>query len=203
MNLAAAVTDQQIAIIQNQTPDVLMHKDSPCCHHARIWLQAMARSFDFSITDASSLSGPGWLRQRYNWGPSPWPIHWCEAVNLTTIDCGLFRAFAVEIFRAKGVEAWPAQVLREQQEHATRHWVALWEKLPGSFQWAARGFVYHEVVAVRTNGHHCRIYDPTDGNWIDRTRVKGHNGHFAVRVESPEFFDWQGLSVGGFKWLEL
>jgi hypothetical protein len=163
----------------------------------------MARSFDFSITDNARLTGPGWLRQRYQWGPSRWPIYWCEAVTLDTIDCGLFRAFAVEIFRAKGVDAWPAQVLREQQQHATRHWVALWNKLPGSFPWAAQHFVYHEVVAVRDESGACSIYDPTDGNWIDPSRVAGHNAHFAVRVETPEQLNWQGLTIGGFQWKEL
>lgn len=204
MNLAAVATEQKLAMIRSQTPEVLTHAGEGCCLKAKAWLIAMARSYDFSITNDGHQGGPGWMRHVWTWGPSYWPIHWCEAVALTTIDCGLFRAFAVEIFRAKGLEAYPAQVLREQQEHSTRHWTALWDRLPNSFPWAADDFVYHEVVAVRSGGSdYCRIYDPTDGVWIDSSRTRGHNGHFAVRVESPRLLDWNGTQVGGFQWKEL
>ena len=27
------------------------------------------------------LTGPRWMREHSKWGPSAWPIHWCEAVD--------------------------------------------------------------------------------------------------------------------------
>src|SRR5512146_2214587 len=84
----------------------------PCCERARAWLLAMARSHDFASSDGLAFAGPRWLTRRFEWGPMRWPAAWCEVVRAQTIDCGAFAAFALEIFRQKGIEAYPAQVLR-------------------------------------------------------------------------------------------
>ncbi|MDP8916647.1 MAG: hypothetical protein M3M95_05515, partial [Pseudomonadota bacterium] len=53
----------------------LSHHGGACCDIAREWVLAT----DFSqLGDAAALTGPRWLRQKYPWGPSPWPMHWCE-----------------------------------------------------------------------------------------------------------------------------
>src|SRR4051794_34857828 len=84
----------------------------PCCDKARAWLIAMGRSHDYASTDGLAFAAPRWLAKRYTWGPTRWPIGWCEAVRATSIDCGVFAVFALEVFRAKGVEAYAGQVLR-------------------------------------------------------------------------------------------
>src|SRR5215467_8611841 len=81
---------------------VLAHH-GPCCDRARAWLIAMARSQDFACTDGLTFAAPRWIARRWVWGPTRWPIAWCEAVKAEKIDCGVFAAFAREIFRAKGV----------------------------------------------------------------------------------------------------
>src|SRR5215831_12528626 len=79
----------------------------PCCARARAWLVAMGRSHDFASTDGLTFAAPRW------------PIAWCEAVKAASIDCGVFAAFALEIFRAKGIEAYSGQVLRTYAEEST------------------------------------------------------------------------------------
>src|SRR5262245_48209268 len=90
----------------------------PCCARARAWLIAMARSHDFASTDGLTFAAPRWLTKRWIWGPTRWPIAWCEAIKAETIDCGVFGVFALEIFRAKGLEAYPGQVLRTYAEES-------------------------------------------------------------------------------------
>lgn len=68
-----------------------------CCDRARGWIVAMARSHDFAATDGLDYTAPRWLTRRWRWGPTRWPIAWCEAVRAEAIDCGVFAAFAVEI----------------------------------------------------------------------------------------------------------
>ncbi len=203
MNLAAAVIEQNNLIIRNNCPKVQSHVGKDCCKNARNWLVAMARSFDFSVTDGARLAGPGWLKTYYEWGPSAWPVHWCEAVSLPVIDCGLFRAFANLIFAAKGIECFDAQVLRLQQPSSTSHWQKRWDGAANSLPWVSKNFVYHEICAVKTSEGHCELYDPTDGVWLDADITKGHNGHFAVRVESSEVLQWQKQTLGGFQWVSL
>lgn len=203
MNLAAVDTKQFETIIRNETPRLLEHTGRACCASARHWLVAFNRAMDFAITNKSTHSGPGWLKQRYAWGPSPWPLHWCEAVRRPVIDCGVFRELALEIFKSKGLEAYPAQVLRYQQAASTAHWQKKWSTMPDAFPWASEDFVYHEVVAVMSDDGACEIYDPTEGIWIDPDQNLGHNGHFAVRVESTRQLQWRHVSTGGFRWTRL
>ena len=87
---------------QAATPSTLIDHGA-CCARARDWLVATSRSMDFASTDGFMLSAPRWLTHRFGWGPTRWPISWCEAVRQKTIDCGIFAAFAREIFSAKGL----------------------------------------------------------------------------------------------------
>ena len=72
-----------------------------------------------------------------------------------------------------------------------------------SLPWVSKNFVYHEICAVKTSDSRCELYDPTDGVWLDADITKGHNGHFAVRVESSEVLQWQHQTLGGFQWVSL
>lgn len=203
MNSVAAVIEQNQQIIRNECPVVMTHEHGDCCQRARNWLVGMARSFDFSVTDRMNASGPGWLKEHYNWGPSVWPIHWCEAVNLETIDCGLFRVFANEIFAAKGITSFSAQVLRFQQPATTGHWRQKWAGLEDALPWAGQHFVYHEICAVALADDQCGLYDPTDGVWLDPDLTVGHGSHFGVRVESAEMLNWNQVTLGGNQWVSL
>ena len=69
MEAAAAINKWQ-----HFPASVISHHGERCCEIAREWILSM----DYAQVNAGSLlAGPRWLRQRYTWGPSSWPIHWC------------------------------------------------------------------------------------------------------------------------------
>ncbi len=56
----------------------ISHHGRACCDIAREWMINIDAA---QLSGASIVSGPRWLRQRYKWGPSPWPLYWCEAAD--------------------------------------------------------------------------------------------------------------------------
>jgi hypothetical protein len=174
-----------------------------CCDGARAWLLGMARSHDFTATDGFTYAAPGWLRRRWNWGPTRWPIAWCEATRAKSIDCGVFAAFAMEIFRAKGVEAYGGQVLRAAVEETIAHWRRRWSAVPGAFNWLGERVIYHEVCVVRVGPTEVRIYDPTEGVWLEPELRTGHGAHLAIRAEIPQAMTWGPHVLVGGQWTEI
>lgn len=175
----------------------------PCCDRARAWLVAMARSHDFACTDGLAFAAPRWLTVKWAWGPNRWPLAWCEAVKSDAIDCGVFGVFALEIFRAKGIEAYPGQVLRTYAEESTTHWRRKWDALPGSFDWIGDRVVYHEVCIVRVGADQARVYDPTDGIWLEPGVRGGHGAHIAIRAEVPLALKWGAYTLVHGRWAEM
>lgn len=173
-----------------------------CCDRARGWIAAMARSHDFAATDGLDYTAPRWLTRRWRWGPTRWPIAWCEAVRTEAIDCGVFAAFAVEIFRAKGLDAYHGQVLRNWPEESTAHWRQKWAAMPEAFNWIGTKVIYHEVCIVRF-GPEARIYDPTYGCWLEPYLQVGHGAHIAVRGELPEAMSWGSHRLVNGQWTEI
>ena len=180
----------------------VLARHGACCDRARAWLAAMGRSHDFAATDGLAYAAPRWLCERYTWGPTRWPLAWCEAVQSKTIDCGVFAAFALEIFRAKGVTAYPAQVLRTYAPESTTHWQHKWAGLPEAFNWIGASVVYHEVCVVQS-GELARIYDPTDGVWLDPSIKRGHGGHIAIRAELPVALSWGSHKLVNGQWTRM
>lgn len=190
------------AIWAQASPSTLSHHGA-CCDRARGWLVAMARSHDFAATDGLTYAAPRWLTYGWRWGPTRWPIAWCDAVRAETIDCGVFAAFALEIFRAKGVDAYPGQLLRTDFEESTAHWRQKWAAMPDAFDWIGRRVVYHEICVVRVGAGEARVYDPTGGFWLDPCVQSGHGALTAIRAELPEAVTWgQHLLVNG-QWTEI
>ena len=74
----------------------------PCCDRARAWLVAMGRSHDFASTDGLAFAGPRWLTERWAWGPTRWPIAWCEAfaAGPSTAACSAYSRWRSSAPRA-------------------------------------------------------------------------------------------------------
>jgi hypothetical protein len=181
----------------------VLGRHGACCDRARDWLCAMARSYDFAATDGLIYAGPSWLAKRYQWGPTRWPIAWCEAVAAKVVDCGVFAAFARAIFHAKGIDAYPGQVLREFAEASTAHWQERWAAVPGAFNWIGERIVYHEVCVVTVGPDEARVYDPTDAVWLDPGIRRGHGSHVAIRAEVPTAMSWGGHLLGNGQWVTI
>jgi hypothetical protein len=174
----------------------------PCCDRARAWLIAMGRSYDFSSTDGLAMAAPRWITQRWAWGPTRWPIAWCEAVRAEVIDCGVFGAFALELFRAKGIDAYAGQLLRTCAEERISHWRRKWETMPTAFNWIGSHVVYHEVNVVRRAPGEAHVYDPTEGFWLEPSAQSGHHAHLAIRAEIPEVLRWGAHVLVNGEWTE-
>ena len=205
MYLVEANSAASTALDQQGTPDrlasetwetfpysVLSHHGGACCEIAREWVLAM----DFAQLNGADLaSGPRWLRARYKWGPSPWPMHWCEAVKLKTIDCGAHAAMSREMFNARGRTAYPAQLVQRYSEDATDQWREKWGQEQVSCHWLDGEHIYHDATALLVGDGEVKIWDASSGSWIDTGQsAAGYGSVVAVRM----FVDAQG--PGSLTW---
>ena len=174
----------------------LSHHGAACCEVAREWVLAM----DFAQLNGADLSsGPRWLRAKYKWGPSPWPMHWCEAVRRKVIDCGAHAALSREAFSARGLVAFPAQLVQRYSEDATGQWQSSWSEEQASCHWLDGEHIYHEVAAVLVADNEVKIWDGSAGSWVDpRQPGGGYGSVVAVRI----FADPQFVTPEGFAWGE-
>ncbi len=161
----------------------LSHHGERCCELARQWVVAM----DFAqLNGASPESGPRWLREKYKWGPSPWPMHWCEVVERDTIDCGAHAALANEVFRARGLTALPAQLVQRYSTEATTQWRGSWEAEEVSCHWLDGEHIYHEVTAVLSEKGELRIWDGSAASWSNPRQRGGYGSVVSIRVFAEE-----------------
>jgi hypothetical protein len=173
----------------------LSHHDAACCEIAREWMLAT----DFSqLGDAAALTGPRWVRQKFPWGPSPWPMHWCQAVARKKLDCGAHAAITHELFTARGVKSYPAQFVQQFTEAATRHWGHRWGEEDVTAAWIDGDVIYHEGVAVEIAPGEIKLWDASAGWWIHPQQSGGYGALLSVRI-----FDPAASSVGEVRWGDL
>ncbi len=172
----------------------LAHHGADCCRVARAWLLSM----DYSLLGgASVLTGPRWIRHKYTWGPSNWPLHWCEAVRQKTLDCGALAALAHEVFVSRGVRSFPAQFVQQFSDDATRDWHRRWQDADTTVKWIKEDLIYHEGCAVAAGGDEIKVWDASAGWWINPKQFGGYGGLLAVRI-----FDAQAGPDTAYKWGE-
>lgn len=170
----------------------LSHHAARCCEIAREWVLAMDRS---QLNGAPALTGPRWLRHKYTWGPSRWPIHWCEAVSEKTLDCGALASLAHEVLTARGVRSFPAQFIQQFTPEATCHWREKWGGERCTVNWIEDELIYHEGCAVVVAGREVKLWDASAGWWLNPRQTGGYGGLLAVRLITPpadtsEVFTW-------------
>jgi hypothetical protein len=157
----------------------LSHHGEACCEIARQWVVAM----DFAqLNGAEPTSGPRWLRQKYKWGPSPWPMHWCEAVKRKTIDCGAHAALATEAFRGRGLTAFPGQLVQRYSADASEQWQAKWSGEDVSCHWLDGEHIYHEVTALLVGEDEVKVWDGSAGSWVSPRQSAGYGSPVALRI---------------------
>lgn len=149
--------------------------DAECCRGARAWFLAMSRSL------WRGQGAPAWIGRHYEWGPTCWPIHWCEAVGAKALCCGAQAALGVEAFRARGLDAVPVQLVQRFGEHDAAHWRGKWVAGGASPAWLGDGLVYHEACAVLDGGR-ARVWDPTASMWASPEEVRGYGSIAAIRI---------------------
>ena len=177
---------------QDWPASALSHHGAACCRVAREWVFAT----DYAqLGGESPLAGPRWIRHRYPWGPSRWPLHWCEAVRRKTLDCGALASLAHEVFLARGVRSFPAQFVQQFSEDAARDWQRRWEGDESPSNWIKEDLIYHEGCAVITAGDEIKVWDASAGWWVNPRQSGGYGGLLAVRI-----FDAQAGPETAYRW---
>ncbi len=170
----------------------ISHHGQSCCEVAREWLFAM----DFAQLNAGNvLTGPRWIRQRYNWGPTRWEINWCKAVRQKMLDCGALAALAHEVFTVRGVQSFRVQLVQQFNTDATAQWTHKWNGEEASLHWINEDVIYHEGCAVITRDNEIKVWDASAGWWINPNQAGGYGSLIAIRI----FADGMELR-NGFKW---
>ena len=173
----------------------LSHHGESCCDIAREWVLAM----DFAQLNGGDLTtGPRWMRARWEWGPTAWPIHWCEAVEKKTLDCGAHAALAHEAFAARGLTAFRAQFVQRYSKDATEQWSCKWGADSVSEHWLGEDVIYHEGNALLMADDEVKLWDASAGWWINPRQTAGYGSLVAVRI----FADGQFGGGDGLRWGE-
>ncbi|MDB5698089.1 MAG: hypothetical protein JWN69_893 [Alphaproteobacteria bacterium] len=171
----------------------LSHHGEACCDIAREWVGAM----DFAQLNGSDLlSGPRWLRHKHEWGPSAWPMHWCEVVECEVIDCGAHAALAHEAFASRGVAAFRAQFVQRYSADATSEWRRKWRDEQISDYWITEDLIYHEGNALLVGEAEVKLWDASAGWWMNARQSGGYGSLVAVRI----FAEGQWGGGDGFRW---
>lgn len=157
----------------------LSHHGAACCEVAREWVIAN----DFAqLNGGDLLSGPRWLRARYEWGPSVWPLYWCDAVSRKSIDCGAHAALAHAVFAGRGITAYRGQFVQRYNADATSEWRRKWDAGQASDHWITDGLIYHEGNAVLVGDGEVKLWDGSAGWWLNPRQSSGYASLVAVRV---------------------
>jgi hypothetical protein len=174
-------------------PSQISHHGEICCEIAREWIT----STDFSeLNGGNELTGPRWLRQRFNWGASSFPIYWCKAVRKKTLDCGALAALAHEVFTVRGVRSFRVQLIQRFSEMSTSQWSQSWsENGDEELRWIDHDLIYHEGCAILVGDREIKVWDASAGWWIDSKPAEGYGALLAIRVSASD-----PRMAGGFKW---
>jgi hypothetical protein len=182
----------------------ISHHGAACCDIAHAWLLA----FDFAqLNGGDVLTGPRWMREHSTWGPTAWPIHWCEAVDAKVVDCGVHAALAQEAFTARGVRAFRAQFIQRYSADAAASWRENWGKKSVSDHWIDGDAIYHEGNAVLIGDHEVKLWDGSAGWWINPRGQGGYGSLAAVRIEadleSPDGLRWGDRRIELNQWVAI
>ena len=184
-------------------PSRVSHHGAMCCEIAREWII----DTDFSVLNgANPLTGPRWLRQRFEWGPGVYPLHWCEVPKKTALDCGILAAISYELFTHRGVRAFRAQLVQEFADSASAHWRSAWEGDSAITAWIEGKVIYHEGCAVIGRSNEIKLWDSSAGWWVDPKTTSGYGSILAVKISANEDItdlQWGHHRLTTNRWTEL
>ena len=184
----------------------LSHHGQACCETARHWFRGM----DFAQLNSGGIrSGPRWIRKRYDWGPSQWPLHWCDALNAEVIDCGAHAALAQEAFEARGLASFRAQFVQAYDGRAIDQWRTRWDEAEVSDHWLGDRYIYHEGNALFVDQNEVKLWDGSSGTWLNPGQTRGYGSLLACRLMAPSsatnpcYVTWGRHRLYFNEWLKL
>ena len=183
------------------SPSLIAHHGKPCCATAREWLFSTDHS---QLGGEHKLMGPRWLRKKYKWGPSQWPMTWCHAVEQDSLDCGALAAMSRDVFSARSVVCYSVQLIQQYSEETTSHWSAKWTDHPASTHWIHGALIYHEACAVEIRPKEIRIWDPSSASWANPKQYGGYGSILALRLATDtvgvQTFSWGYHEIASGEW---
>lgn len=184
MYLPKGETNRRITVAiarwKTKRPSYIADHEKKCCRIAKEWFLSMDRSL---LPEGNLFSGPRWIRERYSWGPSEWPLYWCRATELKTLDCGGLAALTREAFADRGIVSFPVQLIQQFSDQDVHHWRRTWMHEHRPANWIISNLVYHEACAVIEQGNRIRIWDPTECWWIGSEQSVGYASTLAICVD--------------------
>ncbi|MFN2501706.1 MAG: hypothetical protein ABR530_06820 [Pyrinomonadaceae bacterium] len=186
-------------------PSQISHHRKTCCDMAREWITAT----DYAeLNGASLLVGPRWLRERFNWGASSFPIYWCEAVRKSTLDCGALAALADWVFKSRGVQSYRVQMVQRFSDVSTFQWANSWNNGNSPLCWTHNDLIYHEGCAIEVRDQVIKVWDSSAGWWIDPSSKDGYGSHLALRITGNDIpasnsFKWGNNNIRPYVWERL
>ncbi len=183
-------------------PSRISNHGGMCCELAREWVTATDYS---TLNGAHVMSGPRWLHHRFQWGPSSYPLYWCEAVRKTTLDCGALAALAYEIFTIRGIKSYRVQLVQRYSRAATQQWSSSWTGDGVPTRWLGSGVIYHEGCATSVGGNEIKVWDASSGCWIDAKAGDGYGSLLAIKVNAANTRDlvWRKYTLEPNVWRTL
>jgi hypothetical protein len=159
------------------SPTVISSHDSDCCRVGQKWFSGLSKVHNA----ISSLPSP-WMRSTWEWGPLERPIHWCQIVQKSVLDCGTLSALTIESLAAVGQKSFSVQMVQMYSEDMVQDFEHMWRDEGGGY-WTHQDLVYHECVAV-INGEAnlVKVWDPTVETFSDGSPAQGHDSIVAIKV---------------------
>jgi hypothetical protein len=184
------------ALTAGREPAELADHRRGCCALARTWLECLDSSFH---RGRSASAPPAWIPQRWTWGTTPHPLHWCEIPRAGSLDCGASAALGRELWsrRCPGVRA-----VQLVEHHATPTSARNRDGLPQPS--AAGDLAYHEAVGREQDG--ClEIWDSTDSAWLPASRRGASTRTLSLRVcgRGSTILRWSGHPLDPGAWTVL
>lgn len=181
-------------------PARVSHHGLACCEIVKEWIISTDQSL---LNGGNEMTGPRWIRHKFEWGPTRYPIYWCEIGRAKVLDCGVHAALAQEVFLARGVRSFRAQMVQEFTESAAAQWQLQWEDRDAITTWMDGDLIYHEGCTIVGPDGETKLWDPSAGWWIDARSTTGYGSLRALRIvtmDGTERFDWGGRIVPANEW---
>lgn len=190
-------------VIFDMQPSQISDHEADCCVSAITWINMIDR-IDGLLFNRKMPSRR--FHDLFEWGPLTWPIHWCELVSSTTIDCGGFASLYEHLFSIRGYDCGRLQLIEHADPAQVIRWRSLWESLPNaSTSWLISDKqVYHEALVIRQNNTFL-FFDPTDHAELG-SRFSLGGTVIAMRFCSDRFESlpkWNGRILEPWAWIDV
>ncbi len=183
---------------------VISHQDE-CCTHAKEWFITL----DASLRDPTNVwVGPTWISEKYQYGPSSWPLHWCKLIQMDSLSCNGFTSIACLIFKGRGLKAFPVQVIQRYPRHMTQRWRKEWKSRRLLDEWIYDELVRHEVCGVVDDENNLRLWDGTVGYWLEPVGAQEVGAVLALRPigleeGTPDKMKWEDHIITTNEWTRV